>query len=159
MQSVQKDFKRDLKVSINRLKRYADKSRASPPVFNPGYIGWLSSNNIKSTRPTKKLSQCFLGPFPILKKVSTHSYHLKLPSKWKSIHPLFHISLLEPVKASTIPIGIKSLLLQLSLKKKRHWKSLKYWTQTSREENYGIWQNGKAHSLYPDKAEPNSSTA
>ncbi|MBW0480624.1 hypothetical protein O181_020339 [Austropuccinia psidii MF-1] len=26
-----------------------------------------------------------------------------LPSRWKSIPPVFHISLLEPVKASTIP--------------------------------------------------------
>ncbi|MBW0574991.1 hypothetical protein O181_114706 [Austropuccinia psidii MF-1] len=63
---------------------------------------WLSSKNIKSTRPTKKLSEGWLGPFPILKKVSTHAYHLKLPSQWKSIHPAFHISLLEPVKKSTI---------------------------------------------------------
>ncbi|MBW0550275.1 hypothetical protein O181_089990 [Austropuccinia psidii MF-1] len=40
--------------------------------------------------------------------------------------------------------GIKSLRLQLSLKKKMNWKSLKYWTQSSREEDYGIWWNGKA---------------
>ncbi|MBW0471291.1 hypothetical protein O181_011006 [Austropuccinia psidii MF-1] len=64
---------------------------------------WLSSKIIKSTGPTKKLSERWLGPFPILNKVSTHVYHLKLPSQWKSIHPVFHISLLEPVKKSTIP--------------------------------------------------------
>ncbi|MBW0477987.1 hypothetical protein O181_017702 [Austropuccinia psidii MF-1] len=64
---------------------------------------WLSSKNIKSTRPPKKLSERWLGPFPILKKVSTHPYHLKFPYQWKSIHPVFHISLLEPVKTSTIP--------------------------------------------------------
>ncbi|MBW0541942.1 hypothetical protein O181_081657 [Austropuccinia psidii MF-1] len=34
---------------------------------------------------------------------STHAYHLNLPSQWKSIHPVLHISLLEPVKTSTIP--------------------------------------------------------
>ncbi|MBW0535793.1 hypothetical protein O181_075508 [Austropuccinia psidii MF-1] len=85
------------------FKRYADKSRASPPVFHPGYMVWLSSKNIKSTEPTKKLSERWLGRFPILKKVSTHAYHLKLPSQWKSIHSVFHISLLEPVKTSTIP--------------------------------------------------------
>ncbi|MBW0505370.1 hypothetical protein O181_045085 [Austropuccinia psidii MF-1] len=31
------------------------------------------------------------------------SQHPCLPSQWKSIHPVFHISLLEPVKTSTIP--------------------------------------------------------
>ncbi|MBW0572965.1 hypothetical protein O181_112680 [Austropuccinia psidii MF-1] len=61
------------------------------------------SKNIKSIRPTKKLSERLLGPFPILQKVSTNAYHLKLPSQWKAIHPVFHISLLEPVKTSTIP--------------------------------------------------------
>ncbi|MBW0573399.1 hypothetical protein O181_113114 [Austropuccinia psidii MF-1] len=112
IQSVEQDVKRELVVSINRFKRYADKSRVSPPVFNPGDMVWLSSKNIKSTRPTKKLSERWLGPFPILKKFSTHAYHLKLPSQWKSIHPVFYISLLEPVKTSTIPNSIKSLLLQ-----------------------------------------------
>ncbi|MBW0533698.1 hypothetical protein O181_073413 [Austropuccinia psidii MF-1] len=40
-------------------------------------------------------------------------------------------------------IRINSLLFQSSLKKKRNGKSLKYWTQSSREENYGSWWNGK----------------
>ncbi|MBW0569815.1 hypothetical protein O181_109530 [Austropuccinia psidii MF-1] len=102
IQLVQQDVKRELEAAINRFKRYADKSRAIPPVFNPGDMVWLFSKNIKSTRPTKKLSERWFGPFPILKKVSTHSYHLKLPSQWKSIHPVFNISLLEPVKTSTI---------------------------------------------------------
>ncbi|MBW0503342.1 hypothetical protein O181_043057 [Austropuccinia psidii MF-1] len=85
------------------FKRYAEKSRASPPVFNPGERVWLSSKNIKSSRPTRKLFERWFGPFPILKKVRTKAYHLKLPSQWKSIHPVFHISLLEPVKTSKIP--------------------------------------------------------
>ncbi|MBW0487590.1 hypothetical protein O181_027305 [Austropuccinia psidii MF-1] len=74
VQLVQQDVKRELEVSINRFKRYADKSRASPPVFNHDDM-----------------------------KISTHAYHLKLPSQWKSFHPVLHISLLEPVKKSTIP--------------------------------------------------------
>ncbi|MBW0567094.1 hypothetical protein O181_106809 [Austropuccinia psidii MF-1] len=53
IQSVQQDFKRELEVSINMFKRYADKSRASPPVFNPGDMLWLFSKNIKSSSPPK----------------------------------------------------------------------------------------------------------
>ncbi|MBW0506119.1 hypothetical protein O181_045834 [Austropuccinia psidii MF-1] len=103
IQSVQQDVKRQLEAARNRFKRYADKGRASPPVFNPDDLVWLSCKSIKSTRPTKKLSERWLGPFQILKKVSTHAYLLKLLSQWKSIHPIFHISLLEPVKTPTIP--------------------------------------------------------
>ncbi|MBW0515643.1 hypothetical protein O181_055358 [Austropuccinia psidii MF-1] len=36
IKSVQKAVKRKLAVAINRFKRHADKSRASPPAFNPG---------------------------------------------------------------------------------------------------------------------------
>ncbi|MBW0476512.1 hypothetical protein O181_016227 [Austropuccinia psidii MF-1] len=42
IQSEQEDFKRELEVSINRLKRYADKSRAIPPFFNLGDLVFLS---------------------------------------------------------------------------------------------------------------------
>ncbi|MBW0545538.1 hypothetical protein O181_085253 [Austropuccinia psidii MF-1] len=63
---------------------------------------WLSSKNIKLTRPIKKLSERWLSPFPIWKKARACAYHLKLPSQCKFIHPVFHISLLEPVKTSTI---------------------------------------------------------
>ncbi|MBW0506935.1 hypothetical protein O181_046650 [Austropuccinia psidii MF-1] len=73
IQSVQQDFKRELEVSINRLKRYADESRESPPIINPGDMVWLSSKYLKSTRPTKKLSERWLGPFPILKIISTNA--------------------------------------------------------------------------------------
>ncbi|MBW0543242.1 hypothetical protein O181_082957 [Austropuccinia psidii MF-1] len=103
IQSVQQDVKRELEVATNRFKRYESKGRASPPVFNPGNIVWLSSKNIKSPRPTNKLSERWLCPLPSLKKVRTPSYHLKLPSQSKSIHPVFHISLLEEVKTSSIP--------------------------------------------------------
>ncbi|MBW0586740.1 hypothetical protein O181_126455 [Austropuccinia psidii MF-1] len=38
IKSVQQDVKRKLEVYINRFKRYGDKSRAGPHVFNPGYM-------------------------------------------------------------------------------------------------------------------------
>ncbi|MBW0512707.1 hypothetical protein O181_052422 [Austropuccinia psidii MF-1] len=103
IQSVQQDVKRELEVSINWFKRYADNTRASPPVFNPGDMVWLSSKKIKSTRTTKKIAQRWFVAFPIMNKFSTSVYQLKRPSQWKSIHPVFHISLLEPVKTSKIP--------------------------------------------------------
>ncbi|MBW0551900.1 hypothetical protein O181_091615 [Austropuccinia psidii MF-1] len=64
---------------------------------------WLASKNIKTTRPTKKLSEGWLGPFEALKKIGSHAYHLKLPQQWKSVHPVFHVSLFKPVKQSAIP--------------------------------------------------------
>ncbi|MBW0546821.1 hypothetical protein O181_086536 [Austropuccinia psidii MF-1] len=146
---------------------------------------WLSSKNRKSTRPTKKLSERWLVPFSILKKVSTHAYHLKLPSQWKSIHPVFHISLLEPVKTSTIPnwnqeppppIIIEeeeewevSQILDSKIKRGKLWY-LGEWKGFSQDSERSTWEPTENlkncpeivkdfHSLYPDKPGPSSSKA
>ncbi|MBW0573720.1 hypothetical protein O181_113435 [Austropuccinia psidii MF-1] len=155
IQPVQQDVKRELEVAINQFKRYADKSRR-----------WL-------------------GPFQILKKVSTQSYHLKLPSQWKSIHLVFHISLLEPVKTSTIPnrhqdfpppIIIEeeeewevSQILDSKLKRRTLWYLVE-WKGFSKDSERCTWKPAENlkncpenvkdfHSLYPDKPGPNFSKA
>ncbi|MBW0497430.1 hypothetical protein O181_037145 [Austropuccinia psidii MF-1] len=103
LQSVQKAVKEELESERRRFKKYADKNRAIPPNFQPGDKVWLASKKIKTTRTTKKLSERWLGQFEVLKKIGSHAYHLKLPQKWKSVHPVFHVSLLEQVKQSSIP--------------------------------------------------------
>ncbi|MBW0549793.1 hypothetical protein O181_089508 [Austropuccinia psidii MF-1] len=144
---------------------------------------WLSSRNIKSTRPTKTLSERWLGPFSILKKFSTHAYHLKLPSQWKFIHPVFHISLLEPVKTPTVPnrhqetpppIQIEeeedwevSQIMNYKIKRGKLWYLVE-WKGFSQNQERSNWEPTKNlkncpklvkdfHSLYPDKPGKNSS--
>ncbi|MBW0523491.1 hypothetical protein O181_063206 [Austropuccinia psidii MF-1] len=185
IQSAQQYVKREIEASINRFKRNADKSRASPPVFNPGDMVWLSSKNIRSTRPIKKLSERWLAPFPILNKISIHAYHLKLPFQWKSIQPVFHTSLLEPVKTSTIPNKHQeppspviteeeeewevSQILNSKLKRQKLWYLVE-WKGFSQDPEISTWETAENlknfpepfkdfHSLYPDKLGPNFSRA
>ncbi|MBW0464465.1 hypothetical protein O181_004180 [Austropuccinia psidii MF-1] len=99
---LKKVVKEELESAIRRFKKHADRNRTIPSDFQPGEKVWLASKNIKTTRPTKKLSEGWLEPFEFLKKVGSHAYHLKLPLKWKSVHPVFHVSFLEPVKQSSI---------------------------------------------------------
>ncbi|MBW0559098.1 hypothetical protein O181_098813 [Austropuccinia psidii MF-1] len=183
IQSVQKEVNWELEVAINRVKRYADKIRESPPVFNPGDMGWLSSKNIKSTRPTKKLLERWLGHFTILKKLITHAYHLKLPPQLKSIHPVFHISLLEPVKTSTIPNQHQEPPPQIIIEEEEEWEVcqildsklkrgklwyLVEWKGFSQEPERSTWEPTQSlknfpelvkdfHSFYTDKPGPNPS--
>ncbi|MBW0528449.1 hypothetical protein O181_068164 [Austropuccinia psidii MF-1] len=82
----------------------------------------LSSKNIKSTRPTKNLSERWLGPFQILKKFSTHPYHIKLPYQQKSIHPVLHISLLELVNTSKIPNQHQEPPPPIIIKEEEEWE-------------------------------------
>ncbi|MBW0588690.1 hypothetical protein O181_128405 [Austropuccinia psidii MF-1] len=102
LQSVQQVVKEELESAIRIFKKYADRNRAIPSDFHPGEKVWLPSKNIKTKRPTKKLSKRWLGPFEVLKKIGSRAYHLKLSQQWKSVHPVFHVSLLEPVNHSTI---------------------------------------------------------
>ncbi|MBW0483389.1 hypothetical protein O181_023104 [Austropuccinia psidii MF-1] len=103
LQSVQQVVNEELKSEMRRFKKYANRNRTLPPDFQPGEKVLLASKNIKTTRPTKKLSERWLRFFEVLKKVRIHAYHLKLPQQWQSVNPVFYVSLLEPMKQSTIP--------------------------------------------------------
>ncbi|MBW0555062.1 hypothetical protein O181_094777 [Austropuccinia psidii MF-1] len=110
---------------------------------------------------------------------------LNLPSQWKSIHPVFNISLLEPVKTSTIPnwhqeppptIIIEkeeafevSQILDSKLKRRKLWYLVE-WKGFSQDSERSTWEPAEKpkncselvkdfHSLYPDKPGPNSSNA
>ena len=85
-------------------KRYYDQHTKEIPSFQVGDSVWLLRKNISTTRPSQKLEVRRLGPFKILKVVgeSKLAYRLELPPHYK-IHPVFHISLLEPYKENTIP--------------------------------------------------------
>ncbi|MBW0535640.1 hypothetical protein O181_075355 [Austropuccinia psidii MF-1] len=71
LQSVQQFVKEELESAIRRFKKYADRNRAIPPDLQPGDKVWLASNNIKTTRPTKKLSEIWLGPFEVMHTTSS----------------------------------------------------------------------------------------
>ena len=55
------------------------------------------------TWPSKKLSDKFLGPYEILAHPGTHSVTLRLPDSLRAVHPVFHVSMLEPAFPNPIP--------------------------------------------------------
>src|ERR1700731_4392631 len=44
-----------------------------------------------------------LGPFEVLSQVGRSSFVLRLPAHFRSVHPVFHVAMLEPEKPSNIP--------------------------------------------------------
>ena len=56
----------------------------------------LSTKNIRLARPSKKLDHRFAGPFRVLDLIGKQAYRLDIPKSWKRVHPVFHVSLLEP---------------------------------------------------------------
>ena len=54
--------------------------------------------NIKHGETNRKLLPKWIGPFKIVQKVGPVSYELEMNPGWR-IHPVFHVSLLEPFKS------------------------------------------------------------
>jgi Integrase core domain/Chromo (CHRromatin Organisation MOdifier) domain len=79
-----------------RYSTSADWRRTPAPDFQVGDKVFVKSDNIQTTRPSKKLAEKFLGPFEIITQAGTHSFTLRLPPSMWSIHPVFHVSMLEP---------------------------------------------------------------
>lgn len=65
-------------------------------TFKVGDFVMLRSENITSPRECKKFDERYIGPFPILDTWGKNAYKLRLVPKYRDIHPVFHVSLLEP---------------------------------------------------------------
>lgn len=65
----------------------ANKHR-KPIEYEIGEYVWLDRRNIKTTRPSDKLNDKYLGPYLITKKRG-RAYELELPEDVQ-IHPVFH---------------------------------------------------------------------
>jgi len=63
-----KDTLEEAKLALAKAKddmaRYYNRRRSPAPTFSPGDMVYLDSEDIQTTRPSKKLSHRRLGPYP-----------------------------------------------------------------------------------------------
>ncbi|MBW0466420.1 hypothetical protein O181_006135 [Austropuccinia psidii MF-1] len=149
IQSVQQDVKRELEISINRFKRYAGKSRASPPFsILVTWYGFLPRNS-NQLDPPKTLSERWLV------KTST------IPNQHKEPSP--------PVIIGEDKEGKVSQILYSKTKRGKLWYMVE-WKGFSKYPKRSTWEPTKnlkncaelvkdVHSLYPDTPEQNPSRA
>lgn len=95
IKSLHEELALDIKFISQKSAAYYNKSRSMEPTLKEGDKVYLLRRNIKTKRPSDKLDHKKLGPFKIEKVIGPVNYRLKLP-KTMNIHPVFHISLLEP---------------------------------------------------------------
>jgi hypothetical protein len=85
----------------DRHKDNANKSWKAHPVINIRNKVWLLCRNLKTNCPCDKLDfRCRIF-FSVVKQIKDVAFCLKLPPSMK-IHLVFHVSLLEPYKESSI---------------------------------------------------------
>jgi len=87
----------------DNMKRYYDRRRTLAPVFNPGDKVFLDASDIRTMRPSQKLSHRWLGPFVVERRIGPMAYRLKLPHSMKQLHPVFNIVKLTPAPDDPIP--------------------------------------------------------
>ena len=85
-----------------KYRYFADKNQKIHPDFKCGDKVWLQKKHISTSRPSNKLDFRKIGPFTIIKKINSVAYKLNLPPSMK-IHPVFHVSLLEPYYPNQFP--------------------------------------------------------
>lgn len=91
-----------------RYQGPADARRKPAPDLKIGDQVFVKAKYFRSTRPSKKLSEKNLGPFEVIARPGTHSFTVRLPDSMRSVHPVFHVSQLEPAFPNTIPNRIQS---------------------------------------------------
>src|SRR6266536_5007399 len=77
----------------------ANRKRTQAPEYRVGDKVWLSLENIKTDRPSKKLDQRY-GKFTVREVCGSHTYWLDVPSR---IHDVFPTRLLRPVQNNPLP--------------------------------------------------------
>src|SRR5204863_5608089 len=83
------------------MSKFYNYHQKETPVYEVGSKVWLDAQDIKTTRPIKKLDNKWFRPFEVQKMVNPNAYRLKLPCTLQ-IHPVFPISKLSPFQPDTI---------------------------------------------------------
>ena len=97
------EFLRDeMRLAQERYQGPADSRRIPAPAFEIGSSAFVKAKYFRSTRPSQKLAEKNLGPFEIIARPGSHSRTLRLPQGMKAVHPVFHVSQLEPAIPNTI---------------------------------------------------------
>jgi hypothetical protein len=102
LQELHKNLQTELQFITQRSAIQANKKRSEGPDLKEGGMVYLLRKNIKTKRPSDKLDHTKLGPFRIIKKLGPVTYKLEMPEGMR-IHPVFHVSLLEPAPKNARP--------------------------------------------------------
>src|SRR5258705_1556280 len=98
LEHTQAELKENIAQAQERYWKNADKHRAEAPKLKVGFQAYVKVKFFRTRQPSKKLSEKNLGPFDVIGKPGTHSITLHLPRQFRSVHPVFHMSQLEPAQ-------------------------------------------------------------
>jgi hypothetical protein len=110
LQAIHAELKDNLQRAQERYKEQHDRHTRAPPTIAAGDKVWLNRRNIQTTRPSRKLDVKRMGPFKVLEVIGEGklAFKLELPAQMR-IHPVFHVSLLEPYRENVLPGRVQTV--------------------------------------------------
>jgi hypothetical protein len=93
VQAVTEHVKSLAEASRRRYEEAANRHREDAGSFEVGDLVWISTKNMASSRPTDKLNERWIGPFPVT-KVYRRALAVELPEQYR-VFPVFHLSLVQ----------------------------------------------------------------
>jgi len=103
MESATQEAKSVIHKAQENMTRYYNRRRSPAPVFQLGDRVYLDASDIKTTRPSLKLSHRRLGPFEIERQVGPLAYRLKLPLGLRQLYLVFNVVKLSAAPDDPIP--------------------------------------------------------
>jgi hypothetical protein len=93
----------NIAAAQNHYQKSVDNKCIPQPDFRIGDKVFIKVEHFRTTHPSKKLFERYLSPYEIITKAGSHSFTLRLPDNMHAVHPVFHVSTLEPAVLNTIP--------------------------------------------------------
>jgi hypothetical protein len=103
LDELHQELRKAIASSQAAYQKSADRNRLLPPEFKIGDRVFVKAEFFRTTRPSKKLAEKYLGPYEIIAQVGRVSWTLRLPETFRSVHPVFHVSMLEESTPNQIP--------------------------------------------------------
>ena len=88
-------------MAQQHYQKSADARCFPAPDFKVGDKVFVKAQFFRTIWPSKKLSEKYLGPYEIISQPGTLLFTLCLPESIRSVHPVFHVSMLEPTTSNT----------------------------------------------------------
>jgi len=102
MQTIHQQARQSLEKAREAIAHYCHQKTMQERDLKISDIIMLNTKNIHTKRPTKKLVPKLYGYFEILEQRGELAYKVELSERW-NMHPVFHVSLLDPYQTSIRP--------------------------------------------------------
>ena len=94
IKEIRNEVEEALKKTNAMMKKKWNAKKKPEIERKNGELVWVDAEHYSTDQPSKKLSAKQLGLFLIIQKIGKSAYELKIPSTWKSIHPVINKSYL-----------------------------------------------------------------